>query len=44
MPPLGLPSLDRIAALPADVLGALRVIPEIVENTRARALMAGSSS
>ena len=27
--------LDRISALPADVLGALRTIPEIVENTRA---------
>jgi hypothetical protein len=35
MPPLGLPSLDKISALPADVLGALRTIPEIVENTRA---------
>jgi methyl-accepting chemotaxis protein len=35
MPPLGLPSLDKISALPADVLGALRMIPEIVENTRA---------
>ena len=35
MTPLGLPSLDRISALPADVLAALRTIPEIVENTRA---------
>jgi methyl-accepting chemotaxis protein len=35
MSPLGLPSLDKISALPADVLGALRLIPEIVENTRA---------
>ncbi len=35
MTPLGLPSLDKISALPADVLGALRTIPEIVENTRA---------
>jgi len=35
MTPLGLPSLDKISALPADVLGALRMIPEIVENTRA---------
>jgi phage-related minor tail protein len=35
MAPLGLPSLDRISALPADVLGALRTIPEIVENTAA---------
>jgi hypothetical protein len=35
MTPLGLPSLDKISALPADVLGALRLIPEIVENTRA---------
>jgi methyl-accepting chemotaxis protein len=35
MSPLGLPSLDKISALPADVLGALRTIPEIVENTRA---------
>ncbi len=32
---LGLPSLDKISALPADVLGALRTIPEIVENTQA---------
>lgn len=31
---LGLPSLERISALPADVIGALRMIPEIVENTR----------
>jgi hypothetical protein len=35
MTPLGLPSLDKISALPADVLGALRLIPEIVENTQA---------
>jgi methyl-accepting chemotaxis protein len=35
MTPLGLPSLDKISALPADVLGALRMIPEIVENTQA---------
>jgi hypothetical protein len=35
MSPLGLPSLDQISALPADVLGALRTIPEIVENTAA---------
>ncbi|MGC1166441.1 MAG: hypothetical protein WA862_10060 [Solirubrobacterales bacterium] len=35
MTPLGLPSLDRISALPADVLGALRMIPEIVENPAA---------
>ena len=35
MTPLGLPSLDKISALPADVLAALRTIPEIVENTRA---------
>ena len=35
MTPLGLPSLDRISALPADVLASLRTIPEIVENTRA---------
>jgi len=32
---LGLPSLDRISALPADVLAALRLLPEIAENTRA---------
>lgn len=32
---LGLPSLDRISALPTDVLASLRTIPEIVENTRA---------
>jgi hypothetical protein len=31
---LGLPSLERISAIPADVIGALRMIPEIVENTR----------
>jgi len=35
MTPLGLPSLDRISALPSDVLASLRTIPEIVENTRA---------
>jgi methyl-accepting chemotaxis protein len=35
MTPLGLPSLDKISALPADVLASLRTIPEIVENTRA---------
>jgi methyl-accepting chemotaxis protein len=35
MTPLGLPSLDKISALPTDVLAALRTIPEIVENTRA---------
>jgi len=35
MTPLGLPSLDKISALPTDVLSALRTIPEIVENTRA---------
>jgi methyl-accepting chemotaxis protein len=33
--PLGLPSLDKISALPTDVIAALRTIPEIVENTRA---------
>lgn len=32
---LPLPSLDRISGLPADVIGALRMVPEIVENTRA---------
>lgn len=32
---LGLPSLDRISALPADVLAGLRLLPEIAENTRA---------
>lgn len=32
---IGLPSLDRIAALPADVIAALRMIPEIAEHTRA---------
>jgi DNA repair ATPase RecN len=31
---LGLPSLDRISALPGDVIAALRMIPQIVENTR----------
>jgi hypothetical protein len=35
MTPLGLPSLNKISALPTDVLAALRTIPEIVENTRA---------
>jgi len=35
MTPLGLPSLDKISALPTDVLAALRTIPEIVENTAA---------
>jgi methyl-accepting chemotaxis protein len=35
MTPLGLPSLDKISALPSDVLASLRTIPEIVENTRA---------
>lgn len=34
MAPFGLPSLERISALPADVIAALRMIPEIVENTR----------
>jgi phage-related minor tail protein len=31
---LSLPSLDRLSALPSDVLGALRMLPEIAENTR----------
>ncbi len=35
MSPLGLPSIDRISALPADAVNAIRLIPEIVENTRA---------
>ncbi|HEX6666254.1 MAG TPA: hypothetical protein VF081_06635 [Solirubrobacterales bacterium] len=35
MSSFGLPSLARVSALPADVIGALRQIPEIAENTRA---------
>jgi chromosome segregation ATPase len=35
MSPLGLPSLERVTGLPADVLAGLRMLPEIAENTRA---------
>ena len=31
----GLPSLNRLYALPADVLGALRTLPQIADHTRA---------
>jgi uncharacterized phage infection (PIP) family protein YhgE len=35
MSSFGLPSLARVSALPSDVIGALRQIPEIAEHTRA---------
>jgi hypothetical protein len=31
---IGIPRLDRIAALPSDVIEALRTLPRIFENTR----------